>query len=107
MLKPLVDTQAYSAAIGAVAMEWASLESFVHGVLWRLAGLDSRKGRCITQHVPFGTVWCSIVSLANEIPLSKKELETLATLQMKCEPLRLKRNEIVHALWGITAAGLS
>lgn len=88
-------------------MEWASLESIVQGVLWRLAGLDSRRGRCITQHVPFGTVWDSILSLAIEIPLNSKELETLAALQKKCEPLRIKRNNIVHAVWGITPAGLS
>jgi len=27
----------------------------------------------------------------------------LKTLQSQCEPLRLRRNEVVHALWGVTA----
>lgn len=107
MLRPLVDTHAYCTAIGAVAMEWASLESIVQGVLWRLAGLDSRKGRCITQHVSFNIIWDSILSLAIEIPLSQKEQEALTTLQKKCDPLRIERNNIVHAVWGITPDGLS
>lgn len=101
-LRSLVDKQAYCAAIGLVAMEWSALENSVHRLLWQLASLDANVGRCITQHVPFGTVWDSILAVSAELKLSEKRQRELQSLQAQCEPLRLKRNEVVHALWGIT-----
>jgi hypothetical protein len=101
-LRPLVDKQAYCAAIGLVAMEWSSLENSVHRLLWQLAGLDVNVGRCITQHVAFGTVWDSILAVSAELQLSEERQRALQSLQAQCEPLRLKRNEVVHALWGVT-----
>jgi hypothetical protein len=100
-LRPLVDKHAYCAAIGLVAMEWSALEHSVHRLLWRLARLDANVGRCITQHIAFGAVWDSILAVSVELKLPDQRHDALESLQSQCEPLRLKRNEVVHALWGI------
>ncbi|WP_296895063.1 hypothetical protein [Thiobacillus sp.] len=102
-LRPFIDVQAYCAAIGFVAMEWSALENSVHRLLWQLAGLEVNIGRCLTQHVAFGTIWDSILALSVELKLPEDRQRTLQSLQAQCEPLRLKRNEVVHALWGITS----
>ena len=94
--------QAYCTAIGHVAMEWASLENSVHRLLWRLLGLESRLGRCVTQHVPLGTLWGSILALAEELSLPQERRNHLKDLEAQCEPLRQKRNDVVHGLWGFS-----
>jgi hypothetical protein len=103
-LRPLVDKQAYCAAIGLVAMEWSALENSLHRLLWQLAGLKGNIGHCLTQHVAFGTIWDSILAVSVELKLPEDRQRTLQSLQGQCEPLRLKRNEVVHALWGITSS---
>jgi hypothetical protein len=99
---PLGNKHAYCTAIGHVAMEWSSLENSIHRLLWRLVGLDSKLGRCVTQHIAFGTLWDAILALAEELPLPKGRRDHLRNLQGQCEPLRLRRNEVVHALWAST-----
>src|SRR6185295_18297128 len=64
--RPLVDMEAYCAALGMVAMQWSTLEHSVHRLLWRLAGLEVNVGRCVTQHVALGTLWDSILALSLE-----------------------------------------
>jgi hypothetical protein len=99
--RPLVDIEAYCTAIGMVAMQWSALEHSVHRLLWRLAGLEVNVGRCITQHVALGTLWDSILALSLERKLPAERQVTLQELYARCEPLRLRRNEVVHAQWGI------
>jgi len=82
-------------------MEWSALEHSVHRLLWQLTRLDANVGRCITQHIAFGTVWDSILAVSVELKLPDARHSVLKSLQSQCEPLRLKRNEVVHALWGI------
>ena len=101
--RPAVDTQAYHAAIGHVAMEWSALENSVHRLAWCLAGVDTNIGRCMTQHTAFGTVWDSILAMSVERKLPAARQQKLRALQSQSEPLRLKRNEVVHALWGIAS----
>ena len=101
--RPLVDMESYCAAIGLVAMQWSALENSVHRLLWRLASLETNVGRCITQHVALGTIWDSILSLAAELKLPEERQLLLQGLYARCEPLRLRRNEVVHAQWGITS----
>ena len=100
-LRPLVDTQAYCAAIGKVAMEWSALENSVHRLAWCLAGLNANMGRCITQHLALGTILDSILAMSVELALPSERQKQLRELRSQCEPLRLRRNEVVHALWGI------
>jgi hypothetical protein len=105
--RPLIDTDAYCRAIGLVAMQWSSLENSVHRLLWRLAEVETNIGRCITQHIAFGTVWDAILALSIEREIPKERQLILRALQERCEPLRLKRNEVVHAQWGITPTSLA
>lgn len=91
----------HHAAIGGVARTWAHLENYLQSVLWRIAGLDDTTGRCITQHMPLGNVWNAIRTVANETPKYQPLKAELKSLHEDCEKLRLRRNEIVHGLWGI------
>ena len=84
-------------------MEWSALEHSVHRLAWCLAGLKPNLGRCITQHVAFGAVWDSILSMSIELDLPAERQSELKALHSQCAPLRLRRNEVVHALWGVTA----
>jgi len=102
-MRPLVDKSAYCAAIRLVAIEWSALEHSVHCILWKLAGLNARTGRCITQYTALGIVWDSILSLSFELKVRQEQQQAIKTLQSQCEPLRLDRNKVVHALWGVTA----
>lgn len=100
--RPFIDMHAYCAAIGLVAVQWSALEQSVHRLLWCLANLETNVGRCVTQHIAFGTLWDSILALSIELELPSDQQRTLKELQARCEPLRLQRNEVVHAQWGIT-----
>ncbi|WOB06852.1 hypothetical protein [Piscinibacter gummiphilus] len=101
--RPAVDMESYCSAIGLVAMQWSGLENSVHRLLWRFASLETNIGRCVTQHVGLGTIWDSILALSVELKLPAERQVILQQLFARCEPLRLKRNEVVHAQWGITS----
>lgn len=58
----------HHAAIGGVALQWTHLENNLQSILWELAGLESKVGRCITQHMPFRSLCDAIVTIAHETP---------------------------------------
>ena len=91
----------HQAAIGSVAMVWTRLENHLQQFLWRLAALDWKVGRCITQHMPFRSLCDALVTVAHETEQFKPIAGELDTLLRQCDALRIKRNDIVHATWGI------
>ncbi len=94
----------HHAAIGRVALNCTHLEDNLQSVLWRLAGLDARVGRCITQHMPFRSLCDAIITVVNESPKYSHLLDEIKKLLKDCNDLRVKRNDTVHALWGIFLA---
>ena len=95
----------HHAAIGGVALNWTHLENLIQSILWRLAGLNSGVGRCITQHMPFKALCDAIVTIAHESPKHAHLVSELEKLFRECDQLRIKRNDTVHALWGIFLGG--
>ena len=91
----------HHAAIGGVALNWTHLENFLQSVLWRIAGMDQRVGRCITQHMPFRSLCDAIITIANETDRFKHLAPELKMLMSQCDALRIKRNDTVHALWAM------
>lgn len=91
----------HHAVIGGIALQWTHLENYVQSVLWRIAGLEPNIGRCITHHMPFRSVCDAIVTIANVKPQFQAFASELELLFHECDQLRVKRNDIVHALWAI------
>lgn len=92
----------HMAAIGEVAMECAHLENNVQLLLMNMANLDFRTGRCITAHMPIRTVCDSVESLGGELNFDDAKQKELKDLMSTAVRLVGSRNNIVHALWGIT-----
>ncbi|MFK5914486.1 MAG: hypothetical protein QM484_08920 [Woeseiaceae bacterium] len=88
-------------AIGGVALYGTHLENTLQSVLWRVAGLNSTIGRCITQHMSFGIIETAILTIFNESPKLSEHNSSAKVLLKRCDNLRLKRNDIVHSYWGI------
>jgi len=91
----------HHAAIGGVTLVWTHLENHLQQVLWQIAGLDGTTGRAITQHMSFRALVEAILTVANEVQHFEAIASDLDALLGRTNQLRLKRNEIVHALWGI------
>ena len=91
----------HHAAIGGVALNWTHLENFVQSILWRVAKLDPKIGRCITHHMAFRAVCEAIMTIANETNALQHLALEFKGLFLECEQLSRKRNDTVHALWGI------
>ncbi len=88
--------------IGLVAAEWGYAEAALDILIWRLAGIDHVKGRCITTHVGTVTNQDIAKTLVNELlvheghsTLRERILEVLRMF----DDLRNKRNRIIHAQW--------
>jgi hypothetical protein len=95
----------HHAAIGGVALNWTHLENQLQSVLWRLTGLSGGVGRCITQHMPFRSLCDAILTVTHETPAYTHLAPELEQLLRECDQLRIKRNDTVHALWGIFLGG--
>ena len=91
----------HHAAIGSIVVNWTHLENQVQSILWRITGLDYRVGRCITQHMPFPALCDAIVTVAHESSTMTHLVGDLKVLFSECDQLRSKRNDAVHAMWGI------
>jgi hypothetical protein len=91
----------HHAAIGGVALNWTHLENLVQTILWRITGLNTAVGRCITQHMPFRALCDAIVTVARETPAYHQLADEFERFFRECDQLRIKRNDTVHALWGI------
>lgn len=91
----------HRAAIGGVALVWTQLENDLQQILWRLAGLENKIGRCITQHMSFNSLKDAIITVAHESERFNAIAPELERLLKKTDQLRIKRNDILHALWGI------
>ena len=88
--------------IGLVTAEWSYAETMIEGLIWRLAGLDTRKGQILTTHVGSIARLHMITALAEEIldEVSQVDLRNeIMDLVALFEDLRVKRNAIVHAHW--------
>jgi len=91
----------HHAAIGGITLVWTHLENHLQQILWQIAGLDGTTGRAITQHMSFRALVEAILTVANEVQHFEAIASDLDALLRRTNQLRLKRNEIVHALWGI------
>lgn len=91
-------------AIGMVAVEWSYLEHWVMVVAIDLAGLKDPYGRILLTHMSMDNQLHAIsasakVRLEAEDEMDEDEHAELEDLMQGINPLRLKRNEIVHAFW--------
>jgi len=91
----------HHAAIGGVALNWTHLENTLQSLLWRLADIDVRTGRCITQHIQTRSLCDVILTIARESPAYSHLAAELEGLMKQCDQLRMKRNDTVHALWAL------
>lgn len=93
-------TTAHLTAIGEVALECGQLENMVQALLIDLAGLEHKKGRCITAHMPIRTICDSIEAVAGEIGMAEPLRLELQQMMSRAVQLVASRNTIVHAFWG-------
>lgn len=87
--------------IGAIAVRWTHLENAIQHMFWAIAELDSRTGRCITQHMSFRALNDAILSICHETPKYKEHYPEVKDVLSKADRLRGERNNQIHALWGI------
>ncbi|WP_372783764.1 hypothetical protein, partial [Litorivivens sp.] len=87
--------------IGAIAVRWTHLENAIQHMFWAISGLDSRTGRCITQHMSFRALNDAILSICHETPKYKNHYAEVKELLSVADRLRGERNNQIHALWGI------
>lgn len=95
-------TEEHLTAIGGVVIEWTRLENQCQILLWNLAGLNAHTGRCITQHISFRTLWDAVFSLMKEHETEGDVIDHLRSIYKRIDAYRVERNNLVHAIWGIT-----
>ncbi|MGM0564223.1 MAG: hypothetical protein ACQES2_07830 [Pseudomonadota bacterium] len=86
--------------IGAIAIRWTHLENALQHMFWAVAGLDSRTGRCITQHMSFRALCDAILTICHETPKYNSRYTEFKELLSTVDGLRSERNNQIHALWG-------
>lgn len=87
--------------IGAIAVRWTHLENAVQHMFWAVAGLDSRIGLCITQHMAFRSLCDAILTICHETPEYNARYSEFKELISEADSLRKERNDQIHALWGV------
>jgi hypothetical protein len=105
----LPDESPIYSLVGQVASDWAYLEHTLDLIVWQLAGIDQRKGACITAQVMGHGPRCdTIIALGSIAGLSSHILKRVDALKGRLFATATSRNRIIHDPWiKISETGLA
>lgn len=90
-------TVATYALVGTVATTWSLLERSIDAALWRMTGLDSKTGACLTSQIQSVRLkLIALEALAHLQGASEGALKAIRRFQQETEAPARKRNMVVH-----------
>jgi hypothetical protein len=88
------------AATGRAAAVWAEFEHAIHLAIWRLGGIDSSKGACITTQIGNSNrLMDALIALVDLSGNNGETLKSLRSFQADVGNYQRMRNRIVHDPW--------
>jgi len=93
-------------AIGNLAAYWAYLESATEVAMWCFLGVPRDLGAPITTHMSLVSRCHALKILASRRFVNQTKVgEMFEELLGRIDKARIKRNTVIHALWGHTKEG--
>lgn len=90
----------YYRRIGAIAYRWNMIELYMQTLTWHYLGLDVKKGRLLTYWPGPVTKIKAFKALPERWVDDSKIAKEITAIATKADNLRIKRNNIVHGIWG-------
>lgn len=87
--------------IGRIIAHWSLLEHLVGSGIQKIAGLDKKSGRAITNRLNIRAKLDALALVADINNLAKRQRDQMNKLIEKIKNEQRHRNDVAHGLWGI------